>query len=90
MPTHVRLTNGESLQVNAPLADVVATLAAEGRLVALSSTYGGTVHVNPDQVVFVEEPPELGLGKEAEETEAELKPPPPPATPPPSQAPPGI
>ena len=81
MPTHVRLTNGESLQIEASQADVAAALAAEGRLVALPSTYGGTVHVNPDQVVFVEEPPELGLGKEAEETEADLKPPPPPAAP---------
>ncbi len=89
MTTHVKLVGGEELAVQAPLGEVAAALNSDARLVALTSSYGGTVYVNPHQVLFLEEPPELGLGKVEEASDPEV-PQPPPTQPPSSQAPPGL
>lgn len=93
MATHIRLVGGEILSVHADLSEVGTALSTEGRLVALQSSFGGVIYVNPSQVLFLEESPEVGSGREdavdnAEEPSAPL--PSPNQPPSPSQPPPGI
>ncbi|MEX0744938.1 MAG: hypothetical protein WD118_04995 [Phycisphaeraceae bacterium] len=89
MATQVKLAGGELFSIASPLSEVVSALSSDARLVALQSAYGGTVYINPAQVLAVDEPPGLGMGK----PELEQEEPAPAAAPSdasPSQPPPGL
>jgi hypothetical protein len=91
MATHIRLADGGELVVEGELGEIASMLGSGSGLVALTSSYGGTLYVNPANVLFCEEPPELGLGKPEAEADVEAaQTAPEPSSPPPSQAPPGL